>query len=1112
MDRRILDSGHCLAAPVRSSIGRKLLALAAALSVAGVSSDVFARPQSKETSRSALRDVEFVDARTGWAVGDRGTILRTIDGGQTWLECGTAMPLSPTQSRPDPGMQRVLDKVRAVAGTTEQAVQQTILKNANCRLNSVSFVDAAHGWAVGGNVLPGIDASRGTILITDNGGVSWNPIPNNGLPHLYRMSMENVGRGWALGRSGHLHRGGYYETEASGRSWSSVSSKNETGDFVDGDRTPGGYVAVDAAGQLYRIQNSKTDPAVVLDRNARPIRRVRMVDAQTGWAVGDGGTVLTTADGGQSWRAAALPDEVQNFLSQFDLYSLEVSPGKIRFAGSPGTHVFSFDTANSRLVSVPTGTSATLYDMEFADNLNGWCVGANETILRTTDGGNLWNLQRGGAANLAVLAIALDNNDAGWEMLGRYSGDERMAIEVAQVLLKPAKNSTTGGMAEAAERLGAMDCRTVAAWTVVPRDTPDMEHVQRRLVSIIRQTRPQIVTCNRASIQMPDGSVLDTHSFLDAAIRTAATDDGVQRNEMNGVAGPWQCLRLATVDPFTSGDCAIDSGTWLAGAGQTLADRAMISRALAGMETASPSRQAYRVKRYNQARSGSTSDGLFEGLGTGADRRFLQQNGNQNSSSLADINRSMQKDVELARLAGFQCATQMDLVVWHNQVASWVMQTNEELAGVWLVQLSATAMRQGNLQPAFESLNFLVNSYPRHPLAPAAALWVARYVASEETRVACDESIRPWANSSPIEKLLKNQTPVATSEPTVVKDENGVEHMIWVPTAPGTARLMGDDEGYAVRQISAISEADIAPDSVVSSKQHWQSVAGRLGSLSASFPELNSSVDMTLAQANTVRKSSGWEAAKGLYQQLIEMRLTQPQAGYLALRERKISENPPEEWESRWPVSTASERPNLDGKLDDALWSEMFARGDFKMVSMQPPGSGQSARTDYLLIAADEKFVYVAGRCNRISRQAKVGQAGARVRDALTDNIDRVILGFDLDRDGAWPLWLGVAADGRIADGCGASRAWNPQWFVATDLSNESAWTFELAIAWDQLGQNGLPVSKEPMGIGLERFAPGSRVNLWDCPGPSISEQKFSLTTPSAGVQGYTLLQFGAAK
>ena len=39
--------------------------------------------QNSGTTR-ALRSVHFVDVNTGWAVGDSGTILKTVNGGSSW--------------------------------------------------------------------------------------------------------------------------------------------------------------------------------------------------------------------------------------------------------------------------------------------------------------------------------------------------------------------------------------------------------------------------------------------------------------------------------------------------------------------------------------------------------------------------------------------------------------------------------------------------------------------------------------------------------------------------------------------------------------------------------------------------------------------------------------------------------------------------------------------------------------------------------------------------------------------------------------------------------------------------------------------------------------------
>ena len=66
---------------------------------------------------------------------------------------------------------------------------------------------------------------------------------------------------------------------------------------------------------------------------------------QLGWAVGSGGTMLKTVDGGKKWK------------------------------------------------KVVSGTTATLSGVFFLDEKQGWAVGANGVIRRSQDGGITWHSQ-----------------------------------------------------------------------------------------------------------------------------------------------------------------------------------------------------------------------------------------------------------------------------------------------------------------------------------------------------------------------------------------------------------------------------------------------------------------------------------------------------------------------------------------------------------------------------------------------------------------------------------------------------------------------------------------------------------------------------------------------
>jgi photosystem II stability/assembly factor-like uncharacterized protein len=107
---------------------------------------------------NALLSVSFVDANTGTVVGTDGTILRTIDGGNTWTP--------------------------QASGTTND-------------LRAVSFADANHGTAVG---------DLGTILRTTDGGDTWTLQTSGTRGFLFGVSSVDANTATAVGLFGTILR------------------------------------------------------------------------------------------------------------------------------------------------------------------------------------------------------------------------------------------------------------------------------------------------------------------------------------------------------------------------------------------------------------------------------------------------------------------------------------------------------------------------------------------------------------------------------------------------------------------------------------------------------------------------------------------------------------------------------------------------------------------------------------------------------------------------------------------------------------------------------------------------------------------------------------------
>jgi len=167
------------------------LVLVAALSAARPSAQSSApavqwQPQSSGVS-VRLRGVSAVSPTTAWASGAGGTVLRTTDGGATWvrrpvpggetldfrdvdaLDAATAVILSI-----GPGEASRIYRTEDGGATWTERFRNTDPK---AFFDAVTFADASHGVAVSDSV-----DGRFLILLTSDGGRTWAPVPADGLP------------------------------------------------------------------------------------------------------------------------------------------------------------------------------------------------------------------------------------------------------------------------------------------------------------------------------------------------------------------------------------------------------------------------------------------------------------------------------------------------------------------------------------------------------------------------------------------------------------------------------------------------------------------------------------------------------------------------------------------------------------------------------------------------------------------------------------------------------------------------------------------------------------------------------------------------------------------
>ena len=258
-----------------------------------------------------------------------GVIVRTTDGGQTWIDTPIEFPgvIIPTLNSvhfisPEVGWAVGVDSgedgvvIKTTNGGASWAFTRLTQKQVPI---SVFFTDADNGWIGGSTPVLGEEDSVGgpsAILATTDGGQTWQPRYN--LPHsILRIHFVEKANGWASGTNGVM-----YSTTDGGRTWDKQRTEIELGDgpvdlnadgvkqfairglqFIDKDH---GFAAATATEQQAGRMLVTSNGGVAWHRqwmiSGAGVRDVFFLTPNEGWALTDQGPYVNhTLDGGRTW-------------------------------------------------------------------------------------------------------------------------------------------------------------------------------------------------------------------------------------------------------------------------------------------------------------------------------------------------------------------------------------------------------------------------------------------------------------------------------------------------------------------------------------------------------------------------------------------------------------------------------------------------------------------------------------------------------------------------------------------------------------------------------------------------------------------------------------------